>query len=118
MQPENFPKIRYLDRYKYPKKTCFEIFHRFLRDFLPVPNAKKWYFSDLVPVLKVNSEYLKNKKFNFSYFVRLLNPKITTFSPFIPVQSLQKIEEKIIQKKFFSDICTGPNTLFLDLKNF
>ena len=38
------PKIRYLD-----------FFLRFLGVFVPVPNAKRWYFSDLVPVLKVKN---------------------------------------------------------------
>jgi hypothetical protein len=34
-----------------PKKLFLNFFLRFLGDFVPVPNAKKWYFSDLVPVL-------------------------------------------------------------------
>jgi hypothetical protein len=38
-----------------PEKNFFWIFfHRFLGVFVPVPNAKKWYFLDKVPVLKVN----------------------------------------------------------------
>jgi hypothetical protein len=39
-------------------------------------------------------------KFNSSPLVPVLNPKSTTFS------------------NFFLGICTGPNTLFLDLKKF
>jgi hypothetical protein len=35
----------------------------------------------------------------------------------LPLQRPQEIDEKI-QKKFFLGICTGPNDLFLDLKNF
>jgi hypothetical protein len=50
-------------------------------------------------VLKMNSEYLKKKKFNFS--------------PFVSVQSPQEIEEKN-SKKLFLGICSGPNNLFLD----
>jgi hypothetical protein len=59
----------------------------------------------------------EEENFNFSLLVPVLNPKITTFSPLVPVQSLQKIEEKN-SKKVFLGICAGPNTVFLDLKNF
>ena len=39
-----------------PKKKTFpNFFLRFLGVFVPVPNAKKCYFSDLVPVLKVKN---------------------------------------------------------------
>jgi hypothetical protein len=34
----------------------------------------------------------------------------------VPVQRLREIDEKKIQKMFFLDICTGPNTFFMDLK--
>jgi hypothetical protein len=54
---------------------------------------KNWYFSDLIPVRKVNLEYLK-KKFNFLLLVPVLNPKSTTFQHLVPVQRPQKIEEK------------------------
>jgi hypothetical protein len=69
MQPENYlgPKLRDLDQYKYPKKLFLNFFLRFLRDLVSVPKAKKWYFSDFVPVLKVNSEYLKNKNLIFHF---------------------------------------------------
>jgi hypothetical protein len=52
-----------------------------------------------------------------SVLVPVLNPKSTTFSPLVPVQRPQEIDEKN-SNKFFLDICTGPNTFFLDLKNF
>ena len=61
-------KIRYLDRYKYTQRELF--FNFFLGsfgEFVPAPNAKKWYFSDLVPVLKVNLEYLENKHLIFHF---------------------------------------------------
>jgi hypothetical protein len=55
---------------------------------------------------------VEEKKLNFSLLVPVLNPKSTTFSHLVPVQSPQEIKEKN------SGICTGPNTLFLDIKNF
>ena len=36
------------------QKNFFKFFSSIAWAFVPVPNAKKWYFSDLVPVLKVN----------------------------------------------------------------
>jgi hypothetical protein len=45
------PKIRYLDRYKYPKNV-FLRFLRFLGDLVSILKAKKWYISDLLPGLK------------------------------------------------------------------
>ena len=36
------PKLSYLNRHKYPKKTFFEFFLRFLWDFVPVLKVKKW----------------------------------------------------------------------------
>jgi hypothetical protein len=75
--------------------------------FGPVKVLKKTFFGffssiygDLVTVLKVNFEYLKKKQFNFA-----------------PLLSPQEIEEKNPKKGFFG-ICTGPNTLILDLKLF
>jgi hypothetical protein len=66
----------------------------------------------------------KSAKLNFyssnilnSLLVPVLNPKSTTLSPLVPVQSRQEIEEKN-SKKVFLGICTGPNTSFLDLKMF
>jgi hypothetical protein len=41
------------------KKKNFEFFLRYLEVYVPVPNVEKWYFSDLIPVLKVNLEYLE-----------------------------------------------------------
>jgi hypothetical protein len=60
MQHQNFsrPKIGIWTGTDTQKKLFLNFFHRFLRVFVPVPMAKKWYFSDLVPVLKVNLEYL------------------------------------------------------------
>jgi hypothetical protein len=101
MQLQNFSKIFLVQKKVFgpvqiSKKTFFEFFnffHRFLGIFVPVPKAKNWYISDLVPVLKV---------------------KCTNFSHLVPVQRPQEIDEKNskIQKKFFLDICTGPNTFF------
>jgi hypothetical protein len=51
-----------------------------------------------------------------SALVPVINPKITTFSPLVPVQRPQEIEEKNSKKVCFLGICTGPNNLFLDLK--
>ena len=40
-------------------------------DFVPVSNTKMWYYlSDLVPVQKVNLEYLKNKNLIFHLLYR------------------------------------------------
>jgi hypothetical protein len=79
-----------------PKKYLFlNFFLRFLGVFVPVPNAKKWYISDLIPVLKVNLGDLKN---NFSLLVPVLNPKCTTFSHFVPVQRPLEIEQKNLKK--------------------
>jgi hypothetical protein len=54
------------------------------------------------------SEKLKFYSSNIlnSLLVPLLNSKSTTFSPLVPVQSLQEIEEKN-SKKGFLGICTG-----------
>jgi hypothetical protein len=67
----------------------------------------------------------KCEKLNFysinilnSPLVPVLDPKSKTFSPLVPVQRPQEIDEKNSKKDFFLDICTGPNTLFLDLKIF
>jgi hypothetical protein len=43
---------------------------------------------------------MNSENFNFSLLVPVLNPKITTFSPLVPVQSPQEIEEKN-SKNFF-----------------
>jgi hypothetical protein len=109
MQPINFskiflgPRIRYLDRYKYPKKTIFEFFPTIFDFKVPVPKAKKWYFSDLV--LKVNSDYLKNKNLIFRLWYRYLKVrncrkkfKKSFLWVFIPIQIpyfwIQKLFEK------------------------
>jgi hypothetical protein len=60
---------------------------------------------------------MNSENFNFSLLVPVLNPKITTFSPLVPVQSPQEIEEKN-SKKLFLGIYIGPNTLYLDLIKF
>ena len=88
------PKIRSSDRYKY---------------------QKKWYFSDLVPVLKVNLNYSKIK--NWIFHLLLLNLKSTTFSHLVLVLSPQEIEEKNSYKVFLGNNI-GPKTLFLGLKKF
>jgi hypothetical protein len=67
----------------------------------------------------------KSEKLNFyssnilnSLLVPVLNPKCTTFSHLVPVQRPQEIEDLKNSKNVFLGICTGPNTLFLELKNF
>jgi hypothetical protein len=81
--------LRYLDRYKYPGNNIFEFFLRFL--------------GDLVPVLKANLEYMKNKIYFFTYSTGTKSPRN---------------RRKNIKKIYVWGICTGPNTLFLDLKIF
>jgi hypothetical protein len=60
---------------------------------------------------------LKSSDKNGLSNVDVRNPKSTTFSHLVPVQRPLEIEEKN-SKKIFLGICTGRNTLFLDLKNF
>jgi hypothetical protein len=55
---------------------------------------------DLVPVLG-EFRIFEEGKFNFSPLAPVLNPKITTFSPLVPVQRPQEIKEKISKKVFF-----------------
>ena len=54
-----------------PKKKLFlNFFLRFLGVLVPVPKAKKWYFSDLVPVQRPQEiEVKKIKKVFFWVFV-------------------------------------------------
>jgi hypothetical protein len=84
-------KIRFLDRYKYPKKTFFEFFFRFFCVFVTVPNAKKCYFWDFwyrwVVLFRVWDRYKDTEK-----------------------------SKKIFKKIFFWIFI--PKTLFFDLKNF
>ena len=54
---------------------------------------------------------------NISPLLPVINPKSTTFLHLVPVQRPRKIKEKI-PKKSFLDICTGPKTLYLNLKIF
>jgi hypothetical protein len=54
---------------------------------------------------------IKTEKFN-SHSSNILN------SFLVPVQSPQEIEEKNSKNFFCLSICTGTNTLFLDLKIF
>jgi hypothetical protein len=57
------PKIKYLDRYKYPKKAFSEFFSLISWGVCNSTKREKVVFSDLVPVLKVNLEYLT--QFNY-----------------------------------------------------
>jgi hypothetical protein len=57
----------------------------------------------------------KGEKLNFyssnilnSPLVPALNPKRTTFSPLVPLQSSQEIGEKNSKEVYFLGICTGP----------
>jgi hypothetical protein len=109
MQLQNFsgPKIRSLDRYKYPKKYFFE-FGGLCTD----TKCEKVVLFGFSTGNK--SEKLKCYTTNIlnSPLVPVLNPKSTTFSHLVPVQRSPN------SKKYFFDICIGPNTLFLDLKKF
>jgi hypothetical protein len=111
-------------------KCSQKIFQKFFRSknkvFGLVKIPKKTFFVfEFFPSISwglctgTKSEKLKFYSSNIlnSSLVTVLNPKSTTVSPLVPVQRPQ-IYEKKIQKKFFLCICTGPNTLFLDLKNF
>jgi hypothetical protein len=87
--------------------------------FVPVPNAKKWY------VLFGFSTGTKSEKLNFystnilnSLLVRVLNPKSTTFSHLVPVQSPQEKNSKIV---FFGYLYRSKYRIFGSekfLKNF
>ena len=68
----------------------------------------------MVPVLKVKNLILFSNIIN-SPLEPVPNPKSTTFSPLVPVQRPQEIDEKK-SKKVFLGICTGPNTLFFEPK--
>jgi hypothetical protein len=52
---KNLPNaaLKFLKKFFSPKIRYLDFFLRFLGVFVPVPNAKKWYFSNLAPVLKV-----------------------------------------------------------------
>jgi hypothetical protein len=115
MQPERFSKIFY--RYKYPKKAFFEFFSSISWGLCIGTKGEKVVIFGFSTGTKDEFRIFEELNFNFSLLVSVLNTKITTFSPLVPVQSPQEIDEKI-QKKLFLGICTGPNTLFLDLKNF
>jgi hypothetical protein len=94
-----------LDRYKYLKKALFEFI-----------SSISWGLSDGTKSEKVVlfgfSIGTKGKKFNF-HSSNILNPKSTNFSLLVP--ALKNPRKKF--KKVFLGICTGPNTLFLELKN-
>jgi hypothetical protein len=106
-----------LDRYKYPKNTFFEFFSSIFWGLCTGTKGEKVIIFGLSTGTK--SEKLKFYSSNIlnSSLVPVLNPKIITFSHLVPVQSSQEIEVKN-SKKVFLGICTGPNTLFFDLKNF
>jgi hypothetical protein len=64
----------------------------------------------------------KGEKLNFyttniSPLLPVINPKSTTFLHMVSVQRPREIKEKNSKKAFFG-ICTGPKTLYLNLKNF
>jgi hypothetical protein len=66
-----------------------------------VPNAKKWYFWDLVPVLNVNLENFKFKNIIFHFKYRYYIRKVPHFRIWYPIQRPQEIEEKNSRKDFF-----------------
>jgi hypothetical protein len=84
-----------LDPYKYPKKTFFEFFLRFLGT-----KGEKVVIFGFIGGTKDEFRIFEEQNLNFSVLVPAINPKITTFSPFVPVKSPQKSMKKI-QKKFF-----------------
>jgi hypothetical protein len=95
------PKIRSLDRHKYQKKTFFEIISSISWGLCTGTKGEK-------VVLFGFSTGTKCEKLNF-YSTNILNsplvpspnPKITTFSPLVPVQSPQENEEIISKKVLF-----------------
>jgi hypothetical protein len=98
MQHQNFsrPKIRYLDRYKYPKKTFFEFFSSISWGLSTGTNGEKvvlFGFSTGNKSEKIKFLFYKYSKFTFL--------KSTTFSPLVPVQRPQEIDEKNSKKVFF-----------------
>jgi hypothetical protein len=124
MQHQNFSKIfsKFMSKNKVfgpgqiPKKSFFFIFFSdFLGSLYRCQIRKSGTFRTVTKGEKLNI-YFKYSKFTLST-VLVLNPKSNTFSHLAPVQRPQEIEEKL-QKKFYLGICTGPNTLFLGLKNF
>jgi hypothetical protein len=110
------PKLRYLDRYKYPKRNFFEFFSSISWRLCASTEGEKvvLYFSDLVPVLKVKIKfsYFKYSEFTFSTGTKSVKYHFFAFS------KVPKISKKNFQKKFFLGIYTGRNTLFLDPKFF
>jgi hypothetical protein len=72
-----------------------KFFLRFLGVFVPVPNTKKWYFSDLVPVLKGKLKF------------QITNQQITIQTNFsglkiedIPQQNMQQCAAKFAAPDF------------------
>jgi hypothetical protein len=59
MQLQNFSNFKSKNKVFGPvqiiKKKFMNFFPRFFGVFVPVPNAEKWYFSDLEPVLIVKN---------------------------------------------------------------
>jgi hypothetical protein len=102
-RPVQIPKI----------KTLFEFFHRFLGDL----EGKKVVLFGFCNGTKCEKLNFYSSNILNSPLVPVLSPKSTTFTPLVSVLSPQEIDEKNSKKVFFGGICTGPNTLFLDLKN-
>jgi hypothetical protein len=108
MQLQNFsknflgPKIRYLDRYKYPKKYFFEFFSSIFWGLCTGTKCEK-------VVLFGISTGTKSEKLNFyslnilnSLLVLVLNPKSTTFSPLQrPDTKTPRNRRKKFKKRFF-----------------
>jgi hypothetical protein len=110
-------KIKVFGPVQIPKKIFFEFFSSISWGLCTGTKGEKVVIFGFGTGTKSEFRIFKGKNSNFSLLVPVLNPKSTTFWPLVPVQSPQEIGEKI-QKKFFLGICTGPNTLFLDLKKF
>ena len=67
---------------------------------------------------KCEFRILKNKNYQFSVLVPVLNPKSTTFSPLVPVQRPQEIEEKNSKKVFLWAFVPIYKYLIFGPKNF
>ncbi len=99
------------------KKNLFlNIFHKFLGVFVPVPNAKKWFFWDLEPVLKWKIKFLFLKYFKFTFSAGTKSQKNRWYRYKDPEKSKKKF------KKSFFGYLYRSKYLFFDpkkcLKNF
>jgi hypothetical protein len=129
------PKNKVFGPVQIPKKNFFEFFSSISRGLSTGTKGEKvvtFGLSTGTKSEKLNfilfkySEFIfstgtKSEKYHFSVFVPVLNPIITTFSPLVPVQSPQDIEEKNTKKVFFGYLYQSKYRIFGPkkvLKNF